>query len=142
MTISNDILVFFYIIWLIVLFFWIIRKGIEPLWKILPLLVFVFYIWKNQTVFEPIWKSLQNDYVAFLINFSVHIGQVIFYFIPYIWTVLLVIAFYMVEEAMAEKIMKIMLYCTIFVWIIWSVDLFFGDSIGPFLRRELPKFLP
>lgn len=142
MIIPNDILVFFYLVWFIVLFFWLIRKGIEPLWKILPLIIFVFYIWKNYTLFLPVWKSLQADYIKFLIDFTVYSGSFVFNLLPYVWAVILVVAFYMVNEIFAEKMVKVMVYITVFAWTVWLINLFFGDKIGPFLRKEIPNFLP
>jgi hypothetical protein len=119
-----------------------IRKGIEPVWKIFPFLIFGFYLWFHRNLFPPVWNNIQADYVNFLMKFIPEFGKAIFYLLPYIWMVIFVTVFYMVDEAKAEKLMKFMVFLTIVIWLFWLANHFFGEKLAPFLKREVPKFLP
>lgn len=133
---------FAFLLWAIAMVFWLFRKGVEPLWKLASLLVFVFYVYYRWEPLLRAWQRLRQDYVVFMVDTFYYLGKAVFHLLPLIWTLVMVIVFYLIDEAKAEKLVKVFFFLTLIVWLFWGVNYFWGDFLGPWLRQEIPKFFP
>lgn len=139
---TSELLVFIYLLWFIALFFWIIRRGIELIWKLAALLVFAGQIAYHYPIFPDVWGKIQSNYLKFLFSFSLDLAHSIFNLLPFFWMIIMISVFYMVNELLAERWIKVLFAFSVFIWLVWLVNYLFGDSIAPLLQEELPKFFP
>ncbi len=139
---SSEIVVFIYILWFLAVLFWLLRRGIELIWKLAAVAAFAAHLYFQYPVFLKVWQEIESDYVQFLMKFTVSLGKTFFELWSAIWMIVMVAVFYMVNELAAEKWVKTLFFLTLLVWAIWFVNFFYGKEIGEYLGKEIPAFFP
>jgi len=118
------------------------RPRIEIFWKIISLLIFVFYIWfffdeinSGFTAFTANWYKTTIDFLKELIT-------LVFGNLFFLWPLALIIIFYKADDMGAEKLLKFMCILTLVLWLVFIVYYYFNTGIDKFFYESLRKMVP
>lgn len=133
----------------ILLFLWgaaiallLFRPYLNALWKIIPLLLFIFYIWFFHKEFMSTYAALKSGFAVVFVAFLKDLLVMSFYILFLLWPVGLVFAFYSADELTAEFIVKFLVATTLAVWLAMTVYILFSNKIDGELMKKLFSLFP
>ena len=133
----------------ILLFLWgaaiallLFRPYLSAVWKLIPLLLFVFYIWFFHREFMSTYAALKTNFALIFVSFLKDLLIICFYILFLLWPAGLVFAFYSSDELTAEFIIKFLVAMTLAVWLAMTVYILFSNKIDGELLKKLFSMFP
>jgi hypothetical protein len=134
--------IFFMALWALGLLLLMFRPRVEILWKIMAVLLFLFYIWFNFDDLQNGYNQILKDWYPFTINFLKELLVLTFTNLFFIWPIALVIIFYKADDLGAERLLKFMILITLVLWVVFIIYTFYSKGIDTFLLEKLKKMIP
>lgn len=122
-------------------FLWF-RPRIEPFWKIIATLIYLFYIWFFFTEINAGYNAFMADWYNTLIHFLKEILSLVFVNLFFFWPVSLILIFYKANDMGAEKLLKFLCILTLILWIFFLIYVFYNKGIDSFLFQKLKEMVP
>jgi len=118
------------------------RPYLSGVWKIIPLLLFLFYLWFFQQEFMSTYAALRANFVMTIIAFLKDLLVVLFYILFLLWPVGIVFAFYSADEVTSEFIIKFLVALTLVVWLAMTVYIVTSNKLDNELLKKLFSLFP
>jgi len=118
------------------------RPYLSAVWKLLPLLLFLFYLWFFHQEFLSTYTALKVNFAATIIAFLKDLLIALFYILFLLWPVGIVFAFYSADEVTSEFIIKFLIALTLVVWLAMTVSIITGNKLDNELLKKLFSIFP
>ncbi|MBI3395991.1 MAG: hypothetical protein HY042_09160 [Spirochaetia bacterium] len=136
-----------FIVWFLGVFVIIFRRGIEAMWKISAVLIFVFYmIWFRDALILD-WERYRDHFSGSVVLLAAWTGELTGFALLLFWPVVSMTAAYTLAGGASKSMLRTFVLLTLFYWMFWFLNRFvyplpvaeWAGHLPDKIQWELPK---
>ena len=125
----------FFLIWFLSIVFIFFRRDIELIWKLLFLVIFLFYFFHLEPEIEASYKRISKNYLLEIYYWIISFPKLFYFFLLFCWPVVLLRIYFSASYILSIKVIKTLISFTGLYWVLFIIYSKYSKQIDILIRK-------